>query len=48
MQPPKEPADGMIVDDERVAGTRYDVPLVGGGQPLRKNLVGPPGGAAIS
>ncbi len=49
MQPPKEPADCVIVYDEGVAGTRDDVPLVGCGQPLRKNLVGPgPAGAAIS
>ncbi len=48
MQSPKEPADPVIVNDEGVAGTRHDVPLVGCGQPLRKNLVGPPAGAAIS
>jgi hypothetical protein len=48
MQSPKDPADGVIVDDEGVAGTRDDVPLVGCGQPLRKNLVGLPAGAAIS
>jgi hypothetical protein len=48
MQSSEEPADGVIIDDERVAGTRDDVPLVGGGQLLIKNLVGPgPAGAAI-